>query len=137
MKKAGRPPIFETPEEMWEAFCEYKEETKKRPYLQHDFVGKEGQSAYRERERPLTFRGFEGYLAEQGRCYDLRDYERQESDHHKKFSHILTRIRATCDRDMIEGSGAGVYNASIAVRVLGLVDKQHNEVKIEQPLFND
>jgi hypothetical protein len=38
---------------------------------------------------------------------------------------------------MIEGSGAGVYNASIAVRVLGLVDKQQNEVKIEQPLFND
>jgi len=103
MKKAGRPPIFETPEEMWDAFCEYKEETKRRPYLQHDFVGKEGQSAYRERERPF----------------------------------ILTRIRATCDRDMIEGSGAGVYNASIAVRVLGLVDKQQNEVKIEQPLFND
>jgi hypothetical protein len=38
---------------------------------------------------------------------------------------------------MVEGSGANVYNSAIAVRVLGLADKQEQKVHIEQPLFND
>jgi hypothetical protein len=31
----------------------------------------------------------------------------------------------------------GQYNASITQRLNGLAEKTHNEVKIEQPLFND
>ena len=137
MKKVGRPPAFESPEQLWDLFCTYKAWTKANPYRVQDYVGKDGAMVYRDKERPLTFRGFEGYLAEEGWCYDLSSYQREEGEHHKAFLPILTRIRATCDRDMVECSGANVYNSAIAVRVLGLADKQEQKLHIEQPLFGD
>ena len=134
---AGRPPIWNTPEELWEAFEKYRYENKANPYRVQDYVGKDGVMVYRDKERPITFRGFEGWLAENGVCYDLSDYRKGTTDLHKTFSPIITRIRLTCDKDMLEGSSAGVYSANIASRLLGLVDKQENTVHIEQPLFPD
>jgi hypothetical protein len=80
----------------------------------------------------LTFRGFEGWLAENGVCFDLSLYQKAEHEHHKQFIPIISRIRATCDKDMLEGSSAGIYAGNIASRLLGLVDKQENQVFIEQ-----
>lgn len=134
---AGRPPIWNTPEELWEAFEKYRAENKANPYRVQDYVGKDGVMVYRDKERPITFRGFEGWLAENGVCFDLSDYRKGTSDTHKVFSPIITRIRATCDKDMLEGASSGVYSANIASRLLGLVDKQENTVTIEQPLFGD
>jgi hypothetical protein len=134
---AGRPPIWNTPEELWEAFERYRAENKANPYRVQDYVGKDGNMVYRDKERPITFRGFEGYLAENGVCHNLSQYRNGDSDHHKEFLSIITRIRLTCDKDMLEGSSAGVYSANIASRLLGLVDKQENTVHIEQPLFGD
>ena len=134
---AGRPPIWNTPEELWEAFEQYRAENKSNPYRVQDYVGKDGVMVYRDKERPITFRGFEGYLAENGVCHNLSQYRNGDSDHHKEFLSIITRIRLTCDKDMLEGSSAGVYSANIASRLLGLVDKQENTVHIEQPLFGD
>ena len=134
---AGRPPIWNTPEELWEAFERYRAENKANPYRVQDYVGKDGNMVYRDKERPITFRGIEGYLAENGVCHNLSQYRNGDSDHHKEFLSIITRIRLTCDKDMLEGSSAGVYSANIASRLLGLVDKQENTVHIEQPLFGD
>ena len=50
---------IESPEQykqLWEA---YKLSVKSKPKLKHTFVGKDGNSAYEERERPLTWDGFE------------------------------------------------------------------------------
>ena len=129
---AGRPPIWNTPEELWEAFERYRAENKANPYQVHDYVGKDGKEIYRRKERPLTFRGFEGWLAENGVCFDLSLYQKAEHEHHKQFIPIISRIRATCDKDMLEGSSAGIYAGNIASRLLGLVDKQENQVFIEQ-----
>ena len=134
---AGRPPIWNTPEELWEAFEKYRAENKANPYRVQDYVGKDGIMVYRDKERPITFRGFEGWLAENGYCFDLSRYRKEDGEHHKQFVPMLTRIRATCDRDMLEGASSGVYTANIASRILGLVDKQENTVHIEQPLFGD
>ncbi len=134
---AGRPPIWKTPEELWEAFEKYWAENKANPYRVQDYVGKDGVMVYRDKERPITFRGFEGWLAENGYCFDLSPYQKANSEHSKQFIPMLTRIRATCDRDMLEGASSGVYTANIASRILGLVDKQENTVHIEQPLFGD
>jgi len=134
---AGRPPIWNTPEELWDAFEQYRSENKEHPYLVHDYVGKDGKEVFKQKERPLTFRGFEGWLAENGVCFDLSLYQKAEHEHHKKFIPIISRIRATCDKDMLEGASAGVYAGNIASRLLGLVDKQENTVHVEQPLFPD
>jgi len=133
----GRPPIWKTPEELWEAFEKYRAENKANPYRVQDYVGKDGVMVYRDKERPITFRGFEGWLAENGLCFDLSRYRKEDGEHHKAFVPIITRIRATCDKDMLEGASSGVYSANIAARLLGLVDKQENTVHIEQPLFPD
>ena len=133
----GRPPIWNTPEELWEAFEKYRAENKANPYRVQDYVGKDGVMVYRDKERPITFRGFEGYLAENGVCFDLSRYRKEEGEHHKEFVPIITRIRATCDKDMLEGASSGVYSANIASRLLGLVEKQETSITIEQPLFGD
>ena len=61
---AGRPPIWNTPEELWAAFEQYRAENKANPYRVQDYVGKDGNMVYRDKERPITFRGFEGWLAD-------------------------------------------------------------------------
>jgi hypothetical protein len=60
---------IETPEKMWELFEAYKYATKNNPFLVQDYVGKDGEMVYRERERPLTFEGFKNYVTKRSRLY--------------------------------------------------------------------
>ena len=46
---AGRPPIWNTPEELWEAFEKYRAENKANPYRVQDYVGKDGVMVYRDK----------------------------------------------------------------------------------------
>ena len=57
---------IETPEKMWELFQEYRDWCKDNPYRVHDFVGKDGNSVERLKERPLTQNGFDNWLAQNG-----------------------------------------------------------------------
>ena len=54
----GKRKYIETPEKMWEYFLAYKKEVKSNPILVQDYVGKDAEMVYRQKERPLTDKGF-------------------------------------------------------------------------------
>jgi hypothetical protein len=120
---------IETPEKMWELFEEYRTATKRNPFLLHDFVGKDGESVRRERERCLTMEGFEEYVAEKGLNQELSHYFSNKEERYKEYVAICTRVKRAIRRDQIEGGMSGIYNSSITQRLNGLVDKKETEIK--------
>lgn len=126
---------IETPKKFWELFCEYKKQTKSNPIKVQDFVGKEGRSDYRLKERPLTIEGFENYVADKGIISDLSQYFANTEDRYKEYQTICSRVRRVVRQDQIEGGMASIYNPSITQRLNNLKEQTENTVNIEQPLF--
>jgi hypothetical protein len=133
--KTGRPRMFNTPKDLWDAFLQYSIDTKANPYMVHDFVGKDGTPVYREKEKPLTFEGFKTWMflnqADLGFSVN-RYFDGTREDFVEIASHIKDIIR----QDQVAGGMAGVYNSSLTARLNGLVDKTENKQMIEQPLFS-
>jgi hypothetical protein len=127
---------IETPEKMWELFVTYREEVKANPRVKHVFVGKDGASEFERLERPLTFEGFENYVAEiNGMPNDLGDYFANTDNNYSDYSTICSRIKRVIRQDQIEGGMVNQYNASITQRLNGLVDKQEQTVFQEPRVF--
>lgn len=133
----GRPKNIKTPELMWKHFEDYWKETKSKPKLVHDFVGKIGKSVYRERERPLTMDGFELWLQDNEIISDPTDYFENKDGRYSEYVRVCSRIKKAIRRDQIEGGLAGIYNPSITQRLNGLAEKSEVAVKAEQPIFGD
>ncbi len=125
----GKHKYIETPEKLLELFFAYIKDAKNKPYLKHDFVGKDGNSVYKELERPLTWVGFECYLYEKEIIGDLSSYEQNRDDAYKDYLPIISHIKRFIEKDQFEGATAGVFNPNIIARKLGLADKQ--EVKVD------
>ncbi len=70
----GIKKYIESPEVMWEHFLAYKSQVKKNPIIVKDWVGKDATDVYREKEKPLTFIGFQNYLDDQNIITDVTDY---------------------------------------------------------------
>lgn len=135
----GKNKYIESPERMWELFLSYEAEVKRNPILVHDFVGKDGESVRRERERPLTMEGFEVYVCDHTNISypDLSHYFANTDKAYDDYLAICSRIKRVIRKDQIEGGMAGIYNPSITQRLNSLVDKQQHDIKTEQPLFGD
>ena len=131
----GRPNKITSPEHLWELFQAYKKKTKENPFIVKDFVGKDAEMVYREKERPLTIEGFENYCADQEIIGDLSHYFANTKGRYKKLLTICSRIRREVRSDQIEGGMAGMYNPSITQRLNSLVEKTQTTI-IEQPLFD-
>lgn len=125
--KRGAPKKIETPEMMWEHFEAYKEEVKSNPLKQHDFVGKDGDSVYRKKERPLTLEGFENWLTINKIITDVSDYFENKDNRYVDFVPICRVIKRVIRQDQIEGGMAGIYNPSITQRLNGLTEKVQQE----------
>jgi len=119
---------IETPEKMLELFEEYREKEKLNPIKVMDFVGKDGEMVYRDKETPLTMEGFECYCFEKGIISDLSHYFCNLDGRYKDYVVICSHIRKTIRQDQIRGGMAGIYNPSITQRLNGLVEKQSTEV---------
>ena len=133
----GKNKYIETPEKMWELFLAYKEWVKSNPIHVQDYVGKDAEMVYREKERPLTIDGFECYLFDKGIISDLSNYFANSDGRYSDYSTICSRIKKAVKTDQIEGGMAGIYNPSITQRLNGLVEKSEVKAHIEQPLFPD
>ena len=129
----GMHKFIETPEKLWDIFKEYRDYVKSRPRTNHVFVGKDGNDARQELERPLTMEGFRVYCFENHSC--VKQYFDNPDKRYDEYITICSYIRDIIRQDQIEGGMVGQYNASITQRLNGLVDKQQHEVTVEQPLF--
>lgn len=128
---------IETPEKMWELFEAYKKETKQRPILVQDYVGKDGNEVNREKERPLTMEGFSMYCHSTDNTSNIYDYFSNKNEAYSEYSNICRAIREAVRLDQIEGGMAGIYNPSITQRLNGLTEKTETKLTMEQPLFPD
>tara|TARA_R100000951_G_scaffold33959_1_gene29002 strand:- start:6171 stop:6593 length:423 start_codon:yes stop_codon:yes gene_type:complete len=120
----GKNKYIETPEKMWELFEAYNLELKGKPILQHDFVGKDAESVRREKERPLTFEGFQNYLDDTGLIGVIEQYFENRDGRYSDYVGICSRIKRKIRQDQIEGGMAGIYNPSITQRLNNLTERQ-------------
>lgn len=118
-----------TPEKMWELFQAYVKQVKSSPFKVKDWVGKDGDQVYREKEKPLTMEGFECYVFDQGLNGELSHYFSNKEERYSSYVAVCSRIRKAIRHDQIEGGMAGMYNPSITQRLNGLVEKTENDNK--------
>jgi hypothetical protein len=123
----GKPKYIETPEKMWEYFLAYEKEVKSNPILVHDFVGKDGDSVHRQKERPLTIEGFENWLFRNDIITDVSDYFENKGKRYSNYIPIIRAIRRAIRRDQVEGGLSGIYNHSLTARINGLVEKSQTD----------
>jgi len=128
----GNGKYIETPEKMWEYFEAYRSQVKANPRTKTVFPGKDAIPQHEPLERPLTLEGFENWCADAGIIEDLSNYFANTKGNYSDYSTICSRIKRTIRQDQIEGGMVGQYNASITQRLNSLVDKQENQVFIEQ-----
>jgi hypothetical protein len=132
--KRGRPRKVESPEMLIEWFFQYLEWAKNNPFKVQDYVGKDGFMVYREKERPVTFMGFESWI------YTVKDTFFHDTYWLKdeNFSPVILRIKEACKAENVDGASAGVYQSNIIARINGIKDATDTNVTIkEQPLFPD
>jgi hypothetical protein len=123
---------IETPVKLWELFELYKTDLKENPIKVHDFVGKDGDSVDRKKERPLTMEGFQNYLDDNDIITDVTDYFENKGDRYSDYIRICSRIKRKIKQDQIEGGMAGIYNPSITQRLNNLVDKTENKHEVNE-----
>ena len=129
----GKRKYIETPEKMWEYFLAYKKEVKSNPILVQDYVGKDAEMVYRQKDRPLTIDGFECWCYDNEIISDLSQYFANTEQRYTDYQTICSRIRKAVRTDQIEGGMAGIYNPSITQRLNGLTEKQ--EIKHDVTSF--
>jgi len=125
----GKNKYIETPEKFWEYFLAYKKQVKSNPIRVQDYVGKDAEMVYREKERPLTIDGFECWCHENEIISDLSQYFANTDKRYDEYQTICHAIKKAVRNDQIEGGLAGIYNPSITQRLNGLVEKQETEIK--------
>jgi hypothetical protein len=127
----GKKKYIETPELYLKLWNEYVKEVKSKPKLVHDFVGKDGNSVHRERERPLSWDGFELFVMQKGyiKTPDLSEYCNEDNKSYSDYLPLSRAFKKQIKADHIEGGMTNIYNANITASLHGL--KNHNETEIK------
>lgn len=119
--KHGRSKLFETPDLLWEAACEYFEWCDKNPWkvVKNKTKGKVKENEESPTQRPYTLTGLMLY------CDASEEYWREfRKANHKDFLGVITRIETIIETQQFEGAIVGAFNPNIIARKLGLVEKQ-------------
>ena len=137
----GKPKYIETPERLWELFLAYKKEVKSNPIIIKDWVGKDSEQVYREKEKPLTMVGFECYVCDNTNISypDLTVYFEGKEESYKNYFPISSRIKAEILNDQLTGGMVMIYSQSLTARVNNISDKQEikHDLPERPPIFGD
>ena len=140
---------IETPERMWELFCEYRDEIKDNPIqiveqrkgnlvIPKTFDGEiPNPIVHLPAQRPLTMEGFQNFLDDRDIISDVTDYFENKEERYSQYVRICSRIRRNIRQDQIEGGMAGIYNASITQRLNGLAENKKEDSTIIYKLVDD
>lgn len=114
----GRKPIFESPEQLWDACVQYFEWNEANPLWETKSYMYQGEPVQDQipKMRAMTIAGLCIYL----------DISRQTWEDYKKrpdFIEVTTRADEVIRRQKFEGAAAEFLNANIIARDLGLADK--------------
>lgn len=134
--KHGRDKLFETPELLWDAACEYFEWCDNNPLSEDKLFHYQGAIVHDKssKMRAYTMEGICLYLSCSVNYFNNFESNNIES---KDFMEVITRIRETAYNQKFTGAAADLLNANIIARDLGLSDKKDLSITQEQPLFPD
>jgi len=117
----GRKKLFETPELLWEAACEYFQWCEDNPWAKVETTVKSDKTEVKTipTARPYTIEGFCLY------CDASKTFWKEfKKANHEGFLSVTTRIDEIIYRQKFEGAAVGCFNANIIARDLGLADKK-------------
>jgi hypothetical protein len=127
--KHGRDKLFETPQLLWEAACEYFEWAEKNPLKETKAFAFQGKITTKQLPvmRAMTL----GQLCFYLHCDEsyFRVFKSTLKEENKDFLTVIADIEQTIFTQKFQGASGNLLNANIISRELGLVDKQ--EVKQE------
>lgn len=114
----GRKPIFATPDDLWDACVEYFEWVDKNPLYESQAFAYQGDVQIKKlpKMRAMTVTALCIFLDIVKSTWD--DYRTKEG-----FSLVTTRAEDIIRAQKFEGASAGLLNANIIARDLGLADK--------------
>lgn len=113
----GRKPIFENPKQLWKAACEYFEWVTDNPLEEAKAFAYEGEVTIKDlpKMRAMTLMGLCFFL-------DISDDTWLNYTKNKDFLGVCEDIKRVIFTQKFEGASAGLLNASIIARELGLAD---------------
>lgn len=121
----GRSPIFATPEQLWDACCQYFEWNESNPLWEiksYMFQGAPVQDQI-PKMRAMTKEGMCNFLDISIRCWD--EYAKREG-----FVPVTTRAMAIIRQQKFEGAAAEFLNPNIIARDLGLKDSTSTDLNV-------
>lgn len=132
MKQAagGRPRVFNSPEEFWNAAVEYFDWAEANKLQEAKLVSFQGSSTIEKlpKVRAFTLTGLCNFLGISGRCW--RDYrDRPET------AHVAALIEQVIYQQKFEAAAADMLNVNIIARDLGLAERSELTGKDGQPLI--
>jgi hypothetical protein len=115
-EKIGRPPMFKNPKDLLQKAIDYFEWIDENPITtKRTTVSDKGVFVNQdELQRPYTWHGLYAFL---GVC-NLDHYKTK-----KEFSDVLTHIDNIMRSQKFEGASAGIFNANIIARDIGLKEQ--------------
>jgi len=123
--------IFKTPEDLMQAFEEYKADLKEqaKEWLKVQYVGKEGDRVTDAQKVPMTFEGFKRYC----RIHhgEVLQYFVNQDNCYPNFITICLHIKEEIRENQIIGGLLGFYNPSITQRLNGLTEKSEQVVEVK------
>lgn len=120
----GREKIFQSPQSLWESACEYFEYIDKSTFKAERVFGT-GKRLNENRAVPYTISGLCFFL----RCDEqtLKNYGTKEE--YKDFHEVVRQINQVCFTQKFSLAAAGLLNANLISRDLGLRDANDINVK--------
>lgn len=122
---------IDSPEKLWELFQEYVAYEQNNPMYRRDYVGRDGSPVDTPLQVPITFEGFEVYLAEKGIINDLGDYQSNKNGKYAEFSTIITRITKYCFVQNFKGASVQLFNPNLIAKKLGLIAKTEVDAEVK------
>lgn len=131
--KHGRDTLFETPELLWDAACEYFEWCDNNPLYESKAFNTKDSGIVQEpvpKMRAYTLTGLCLYLDCNTQYFNQfeKGLKGKTDEKSKDFSLVVTRIRETLYTQKFVGAAADLLNSNIIARDLGLIDKKELEI---------
>lgn len=119
----GRKPIFASPEILWDAACEYFDWAFTHPLEETKAFAYEGEVTLEDlpKMRAMTIQGLCFFL-------DISDDTWANYSKNEDFIGICNDIKRVIFTQKFEGASAGLLNASIIARELGLADSTKTDI---------
>lgn len=136
--KHGRDTLFETPELLWDAACEYFDWCEQNPLTEAKAFAFQGEITVTNlnKLRAFTMSGLCLFLG----CTEsyFRTFKSTATEStNKDFLTVISQIEQTVYNQKFQGAAADLLNANIISRDLGLVDRTDNKHDVDAKVKSD